>query len=194
MKQFVAFLLLVGACLVAEADTEYPLNEVRADLLEAAKSSLRTHASKVSNTDTIVIVDYSLHSAKNRLFVADLGAGTVTRFRVTHGRGSDKNHDGMLDHFSSKSGSYASPKGAHVTAEQYVGKHGASVRMDGLEPDNASARSRAIVIHAAKYAEASMVNTYGKLGRSQGCLALSQADLQTLLQLVPTGTLVYIDK
>ncbi len=194
MKRFVAVLLLFCAYPVAEADTEYPLEIVRSELLAAAQSSLQIHAANVSNHDEIVIVDYSLHSAKNRLFIADLKAGTVTRFRVTHGRGSDTDHDGMLDRFSSVSGSYASPQGAHVTAEQYVGKHGKSVRMDGLEPGNISARSRAIVIHAAAYAEPRMVNKYGKLGRSQGCLALSKRDLDTLLKLVPPGTLVYIAK
>ncbi|MGH1420962.1 MAG: murein L,D-transpeptidase catalytic domain family protein [Hyphomonas sp.] len=194
MMRFVAVLVLFCAYPLAEAETEYPLNTVRADLLAAAQASLQTHADNMSNHDEIVIVDYSLHSAKNRLFVADLKTGTVRRFRVAHGRGSDKDHDGLLDHFSSISGSNASPEGAHVTAEQYVGKHGTSVRMDGLEPSNASARSRAIVIHAASYAEPSMINKYGKLGRSQGCLALSKRDLDTILDLVPTGTLVYISK
>lgn len=194
MMRFVAFLLLFCAYPVAEADTQYPLEIVRSDLMAAAQSSLQTHADSITNQNEIVIVDYSLHSAKDRLFVANLKAGTVTQFRVTHGRGSDTDHDGMLDHFSSVSGSYASPQGAHVTAEQYVGKHGKSVRMDGLEPGNASARSRAIVIHAAAYAEPGMVNKYGKLGRSQGCLALSKQDLNTLLKLVPPGTLVYIAK
>ncbi|HAG17974.1 MAG TPA: hypothetical protein DCK80_02760, partial [Pseudomonas sp.] len=59
------------------------------------------------------------------------------------------------------------------TAESYSGKHGYSLRMDGLEPGiNDRARERAIVIHPADYVNPSWIATQGRIGRSQGCPAV----------------------
>lgn len=194
MMRIVAVLIAIIAYPLTAASESLPLDTVRQDLLNEAQTALEMYADDISNHDTVVLVDYSLHSAKRRLYIANLKTQSVQPLHVSHGRGSDPDHDGLLNRFNNTPGSYATPKGAHVTAEQYYGKHGKSVRMDGLEPENKSARNRAIVIHAADYAEPKMLNTHGKLGRSQGCLALSKRDLKTLIAAVPAGTLVYISK
>jgi hypothetical protein len=115
-------------------------------------------------------------------------------FRAAHGSGSDPDHDGFLDKFSDIPGSSASPEGAYLVAEPYVGKHGKSLRLDGLDPTNANARDRAIVIHAADYAEPTFLQKWGKLGRSNGCIVFSKADLATFLKDVPRRTMVFVSK
>ncbi|HBH45459.1 MAG TPA: hypothetical protein DDY28_13725, partial [Hyphomonas atlantica] len=137
---------------------------------------------------------YSLHSSKKRLFIVNLDTGHVSAFRTTHGRGSDADHDGYLDTFSDTPGSGASPQGAFLTAEEYHGRHGRSLRLDGLDETNANARRRAIVIHAADYAEPGMIDTYGRLGRSLGCIVFSRADLDAFMILVPQGTLIFVGR
>jgi L,D-transpeptidase catalytic domain len=166
---------------------------VRPELLGQAVQALSRHSDR-ANPRRLVIVDYGLHSAQERLFVVNLETGLVKAYRTTHGRGSDKDHDGFLDRFSDVPGSGASPKGAYLTAEEYYGRHGRSVRLDGLDPTNANARRRAIVIHAAAYAEPAMIRSQGKLGRSLGCMAFSRADLKTVLADLPQHTLVYVGK
>lgn len=194
LKTLLAFCLISALPLTASAKISNSPAPVRESLLQEAISSYETHADKVLNQDKIIVVDYSLHSSKKRLFVLDLHSGDVNAYHVTHGKGSDKNHDGILDQFDSTPGSYASPQGAYVTAEEYYGKHGRSLRLDGLDATNLNARDRAIVVHSAAYAEPDMIKKYGKLGRSQGCLALSAADLETFLADLPKGTLIYVNK
>ena len=122
----------------------------------------------------------------------DLQTGNVTAFRAAHGKGSDADHDGYLDNFSNESGSSASPQGAFATAEEYVGKHGRSLRLDGLDATNSASRDRAIVVHAADYAEPDFLAQHGKLGRSNGCIVFSKADLKTFLADVPEGSLLFV--
>ncbi len=84
----------------------------------------------------------------------------------------------MLERFSNASGSNASSEGAFVTGDYYVGKHGRSQRLAGLDPTNDNAMERAIVIHGAWYANEDMIAAHGKLGRSQGCFAVGETCLK----------------
>lgn len=185
--------LALFACLPASAITLDPQGLIRPELIGKALAALDAHP-EAKDSHRLVIVDYSLHSSKPRLFIVNLETGTVEAFRTTHGAGSDPDHDGYLDTFSDVPNSSASPEGAYLTAEEYYGKHGRSLRLDGLDATNANARNRAIVIHAAAYAEPAFLKQYGKLGRSNGCIAFSQADLQTFLAEIPAGTLIYVGR
>jgi hypothetical protein len=163
-------------------------------LIDRAKAAMATHESSLLYTDRIGIADYSLHSAKERFHVVDLTNGTTQSFLVAHGKGSDLRHTGWLQEFSNAPGSEASSGGSYMTSETYVGKHGTSRRLKGLDPSNDMAEPRAIVIHGAWYAEPEMIGTHGKLGRSQGCFAFSESDLGIILEKLGPGRLLYADK
>ncbi len=155
---------------------------------------MATHQSSLLHQDRIGIADYSLHSAKERFHIVDLTNGTTQSFLVAHGKGSDLRHTGWLQEFSNVPGSEASSGGSYITSETYVGKHGTSRRLKGLDPSNNMAEPRAIVIHGAWYAEPEMVNSHGKLGRSQGCFAFSESDLPVILERLGPGRLLFADK
>ena len=178
----------------AQAVTLDPQGQIRPELLGQALAAQESHKADTRETGRLVIVDYSLHSREPRLYVVNLQTGDVAAFRAAHGKGSDADHDGYLDSFSNVSGSSASPQGAFVTAEEYVGKHGRSLRLDGLDASNSASRERAIVVHAADYAEPEFLAQHGKLGRSNGCIVFSRADLKTFLAEVPAGTLLFVSK
>ena len=83
--------------------------------------------------------------------------------------------------------------GFFVTGETYHGKHGLSLRLDGVEPGiNDKARERAIVIHAAQYATMQFVNKHGRLGRSFGCPALPPEKNKTIIQSIKNKSCVFI--
>jgi hypothetical protein len=81
-----------------------------------------------------------------------------------------------------------------VTNEIYNGKHGRSLRLDGLDDTNNNAKARAIVVHAAWYVSPSMARDTGKLGRSEGCFAVAQTDLEPVLTRLGRGRMIYADK
>ena len=163
-------------------------------LFERARASLMRHSGRILNRDRIGIVDYSLRSDQPRFHIVDTATGHVRSHLVSHGSGSDRNHNGFLDHFSNQHNSYASSAGAYQTANRYHGKYGLSMKLHGLDDSNSNAFSRYIVMHWAWYAEEDMVHKHGKLGRSQGCFALGRADHWRAMDLLGEGRMIYADK
>lgn len=159
-------------------------------LLAEALAYFDKNLSKIKNPRYLSVIDFSAHSKNSRLFVIDMNDGSVWALHVAHGSGSDKNHDGFAEKFSNVSGSNASSLGFYMTAETYSGKHGYSLRLDGLSATNSKARSRAIVVHGASYVSDSNV----KAGRSWGCPAVSMANRTKLIDKIKGGSLIYAGK
>ena len=107
----------------------------------------------INRPEVITIIDFSLQSDSERLWVLDLNQGKILfHCLVSHGRNSGEL---MAENFSNIPGSYESSPGFYVTGETYIGKHGLSLVLDGLETGiNDKARQRAIVIHGAYYVSA----------------------------------------
>lgn len=153
-------------------------------------AALDRHAGLV-RTDRLAIADFAEGSASPRFHLVDREAGRVSTLHVTHGSGSDPAHSGFLHRFSNRPGSNATSEGAFVTHNPYHGQHGLSQRLEGLDPSNDMALDRAIVLHAAWYAEPDVLARTGKLGRSQGCFAFSQSDLGRVMDFLGEGRLIY---
>lgn len=167
---------------------------IRPDLFRRALASLQRHQSQIPLRDKIGLVDFDMPSSQPRFHVVDLASGQSRSLLVAHGRGSDPAHSGFLTHFSNENGSACSSQGAYLTKDIYYGKHGRSRRMDGLDPTNSNVEQRAIVIHSAWYVGPEVVNQHGKCGRSEGCFALSAADLEYALNALGEGRMIYADK
>ncbi|WAC23638.1 murein L,D-transpeptidase catalytic domain family protein [Blastomonas sp. SL216] len=159
-----------------------------------ALAALEQHRARLMHVDRIGIVDFTWPSSAPRLFILDVASGTSQPHLVAHGRGSDPTHTGWALRFSNEPGSLASSSGAFATGAEYTGKHGRSMRLSGLDPENGNAESRAIVVHAAAYVGPEIVASTGKLGRSLGCFAVSPASLGAVLEGLGTGRLIYAAK
>ena len=182
----------VSAALPALGPELDPQGLIRRPLLYAAMDALKRHRGRIAHEDRVYIVDFQAHSSKPRLFRLDLTTGEARAYHTAHGRGSDPGHTGFAQRFSNVPDSNASSVGAYVTAGQASGaKHGPNVLIDGLEPTNSEARDRAIIVHAADYCEQAYLNANGKLGRSFGCFAVSQADLNALRPDMDAGRLLF---
>ncbi|MDY7523927.1 murein L,D-transpeptidase catalytic domain family protein [Sphingomonas sp. 10B4] len=167
---------------------------VRPELLRRAMSAFHRHGAQIARRDRIAIADFSQPSSQPRFYLIDMASGMTTTLLVAHGSGSDPAHTGFLQRFSNAEGSNASSEGAFVASDYYVGKHGLSQRLIGLDPTNSNALSRALVVHAAWYANPDMLRTHGQLGRSQGCFAVSEGDLQQVFARLGEGRMIYSAK
>lgn len=171
-----------------------PQPQIDPGLKARALAGLERQGSRVQYRDVIGIADFRKPSRDQRFYLFNLLNGMTTTYQVAHGRGSDPQHTGWLSHFSNEVGSEATSHGAYLTADVYYGKYGRSLRLHGLDPSNNNAEARAIVVHSAWYAESQVADRTGKLGRSEGCFALSGLSLQYVLSLLGPGRMLYADK
>ena len=169
-----------------------PNGVIRKPLLDGAVAALERLGERVPNRDAMYLVDFDRHSSQPRLYRVDLQSGRVQRFRTAHGRGSDPAHTGFAQRFSNVFESHASSVGAYVTAGMSSGaQYSENVLLEGMDPTNSNARERAIIVHAADYAEPGYLAQHGKLGRSYGCFSLCQRDLAVLRPAMDKGRLLY---
>lgn len=163
-------------------------------LLPRVLDALDRHDARIKARDMVGLVDFGLASHRPRLHLIDIASGRTTSLLVAHGRGSDPANIGWVQRFSNRPGSEASSGGSYVTGETYSGKHGRSRRLDGLDPENDQAARRGIVIHSAPYVSRAIAETQNRIGRSEGCFAVSPADLSILLARLGPGRLLFAAK
>ena len=168
--------------------------KTESDIVKAARRALATHGGAAAQRDVVGVADFSPASRDPRFHLVDMANGRVSSFLVAHGRGSDPDHSGWLKRFSNEDGSNATSSGVYLTAGEYQGKHGRSMRLEGLDPTNCNAEPRAIVMHGAWYVGPQMLAEHGKLGRSEGCFAFSEADLPRVLERLGPGRLITAGK
>lgn len=167
---------------------------IRPELFKRAVAALDRHSIRVPSHDRIAIADFATPSYRPRFHIVNLGSGEVQSFLVAHGIGSDPEHTGLLHSFSNEINSEATSEGAFLTADYYVGKHGDSQRLLGLDPTNNNAFDRAIVVHSAWYSNTDMIAKHGKLGRSQGCFAVGENELAKVFERLGPGRMIYSAK
>ena len=157
--------------------------------LRARERALESGDLKGRKASVLTVIDYSLPSTDRRLWVLDLDTGEVLFHElVAHGKNTGAN---WAKAFSNESGSLKSSLGVFRTDETYQGKHGYSLRLDGLEEGiNDSARDRAIVIHGAHYVTETFARNHGRLGRSWGCPALDPEVASAVIDAIQGGTLL----
>lgn len=141
--------------------------------------------------DVLTVIDFSLSSKEKRLWVIDLNTNIILfNCRVAHGRNTGEEY---AKSFSNEDSSYKSSLGLYLTGETYTGKHGMSLRLDGLEKGiNNNARARGVVIHSADYASKAFVNQNNRLGRSQGCPAISEKVLKGVVDAIKNKSCLFI--
>jgi hypothetical protein len=139
----------------------------------------------------LTVCDFSKSSTERRLWVIDLDTKKVViNDYVAHGQGSG---DEFATAFSNSSNSHESSLGFYVTADTYIGKHGTSLRMRGMDKGfNDAAYDRAVVVHGADYVSEDFIAGQKRLGRSWGCPAVSNAIAGKLINTIKEGTVLFI--
>lgn len=139
----------------------------------------------------MAICDFTQSSRNKRLYVIDLlKKKLLYNTYVAHGRNSGNE---FAERFSNVNSSYQSSLGFYKTLGTYQGKHGLSLRLEGLEKGiNDRALERVIVMHGADYVSEAFIKNTGRLGRSLGCPAVSIADSKKVINLLYNGAGLFI--
>ncbi|QCX37031.1 peptidase [Aureibaculum algae] len=105
------------------------------------------------NKNIAFMIDYSIHSGKNRFFVVDLKKDSIIKKElVCHGDGKGKNTTGIPTVFSNRSETHCSSLGMAVMGERAYSSWGKNYKywIDGLEETNSNMRKRIVVLHGWK--------------------------------------------
>lgn len=141
--------------------------------------------------EVLTVIDFSLSSTEERMWVIDMKTQKVIlKTLVAHGRNSGIE---FATNFSNENESYKSSLGFYITGEVYQGKHGTSLRLDGMEYGiNDRARDRAVVIHGADYVSKKLARAQGYIGRSQGCPAVPYEVHKQLIETIKNKSCIFI--
>jgi hypothetical protein len=145
---------------------------------------------KIKN-NLLTIIDFSLSSTVKRMWVVDVSNRKVVYFSlVAHGVNTGEE---FAKSFSNRPSSNQSSLGFYVTDMTYIGKHGRSLYLDGVEQGvNDKARERTIVMHCANYVSEDFIRRNGRLGRSFGCPAIPMKDHEKIITLLAGRSCIYI--
>ena len=143
------------------------------------------------NKQILSIVDFTKSSNVDRLWIIDMKANKLLlNTYVAHGQGSGEE---FATSFSNTENSHQSSLGFYVTGDTYVGEHGTSLRLNGMDNGfNSAALDRGIVVHGAEYVCKDFIGGNQRLGRSWGCPAVSQKLAPTVINTLKEGTCLFI--
>ena len=145
----------------------------------------------LANSSILSIIDFSISSAKKRLFVLDMKNYKLLFVTyVAHGRNSGTS---QALYFSNEAESFKSSIGFYLTGVTYAGEHGYSMRLKGYEAGyNDKAEERAIVMHSADYVSEVLIKQQGYIGRSLGCPALAPEVYKQVINKIKNRTCLFI--
>lgn len=145
---------------------------------------------KVEKGSILTVCDFSKPSTSKRMYIIDTeNEQLLLQTYVAHGKNSGLNY---AERFSNRPESLQSSLGFYVTKNTYFGKHGLSLRLDGMERGfNDKAYQRAVVVHGANYIGDSRRNA-SYMGRSFGCPAVPAELSRKVINLIKDGTCLFI--
>ena len=145
----------------------------------------------INNQRYLTIVDFSKPSNEERLYIIDMyNKELPVQTYVAHGRNS-----GTLfaTKFSNKQRSNQSSLGFYITGMPYKGKHGRSLELFGMERGiNDNVKQRAIVLHGANYVSNNFIQHTGYIGRSQGCPAVPNNQINDIIDIIQGQSCLFI--
>ena len=166
------------------------LNRAAFEMAQRGYEKLREQG-VILNDSIISIIDFSLPSSDKRLYIVDLKNYQVLYSTyVAHGRNSGKE---TANSFSNSLSSNKSSLGFYKTLGTYIGKHGYSLKLEGLEKGiNDNAYNRAIVMHGADYVNPDYIPKLGYIGRSLGCPAVASREATPIINTIKDGSCLFI--
>jgi len=142
-------------------------------------------------SNIITICDFSQSANAKRMYIIDLEEKKLLfNSLVAHGRNTGEE---FAQSFSNEPSSYKSSLGFYITQDVYQGKHGFSLKLEGIEKGiNHNALGRAIVMHGADYVSENFIAENGRLGRSLGCPSVPVELAAPIIETIKDGSCLFI--
>jgi hypothetical protein len=139
----------------------------------------------------LTICDFSQSSLKKRLYIIDIeNQKLLFHTYVAHGI---KSGGEFATKFSNIPESLQSSLGFYITSTTYIGEHGLSLRIRGVDPGfNDNALKRNIVIHGAAYVNEARARSGTFMGRSFGCPAVPEKESRKIISAIKNGSCFFI--
>jgi len=153
---------------------------IRKMQLKATDAKLFVEKNRYNET-ICFLVDMSLPSGKDRLFVYDLNKDTIRNAGlVTHGRCNQYWLDGRK--YGNTVGCGCTSLGKYKIGRSYQGRFGLAYKLHGLEKTNSKAFERFVVLHSHECVPATEVKA--EICQSDGCPTVSPGFLQYLKPII----------
>lgn len=148
-------------------------------------------AGLLSDKNILTVADFDQPSSQKRFWVIDINAKKLLfNSLVAHGKNSGNE---LAETFSNVPESEMSSLGFYVTQGTYTGKHGLSLKIEGMDKNfNSNASKRCVVVHGADYVSEDFIRQNGRLGRSQGCPALPMENYAEIIDTIKDQTVLYL--
>ena len=140
------------------------------------------------NTSYCILVDMSIHSGKNRLFVYDFKKEKIiVEGLCAHGVGGGSGPNYVV--YSNKVNSNCTSLGKYKLGIRSYSRWGINVhyKMHGLESTNNNAFKRIVVLHSYKPVPAFETYPAPMFGVSQGCPVVANETMRKIDKLIRTG-------
>ena len=168
-------------------------NKLNYDVFEKAYKGYIVMKSEgmISNSRYLTVMDFELSANQRRMWIFDLAKHKIViHDLVSHGRNSGEEY---ARSFSNQAESFKSSLGFYVTGTDYIGKNDFSLRLHGIEEGfNDNAFDRGIVMHGADYVNNRYIRSNKRLGRSQGCPAVSEKISKWVINTIEGGSCLFI--
>lgn len=147
--------------------------------LESRATKAREYTARHQyNTDICFLIDMSIESGRNRLFIYNLKKDSITDAGlVTHGRCNEDWLTGRR--YDNKVGCGCTSLGKYKIGTAYKGRFGLAYKLHGQDSTNSNAFKRYVVLHAHECVPYAEVDPY-PICQSDGCPTVSPAFLKKL--------------
>lgn len=137
------------------------------------------------------ICDFSQPSRNKRLYIIDMESRKLLyNTYVAHGKNSGAE---FATSFSNTAESLKSSLGFYITQDTYIGTHGLSLKIEGMEKGfNDNAQKRNIVVHGCDYTSGPFLKSNSYCGRSFGCPAVPAQQSSGIIQTLKEGSCLFI--
>lgn len=188
LSRYVTLILAILLAFSACSGTEAKLPKPNEKLEEKVKEALKYCSANKLNTSYCILVDMSMHSGKNRLFVYDFkNEKIVIKGMCAHGNGGGSTPFKAV--FSNKVNSNCTSLGRYRLGIRSYSKWGINVhyKMHGLDSTNNNAYKRIVVLHSYTPVPEYEIYPSGLFGVSLGCPVVADLTMIEIDNLIKSG-------